>query len=74
MVAAILTMAERLGIDTLAEGVETTEEREMLGHLGCGHVQGYVIARPMPFGETLPWIRAWTESGGAAAPRQLRAV
>ena len=38
MVAAILTMADRLGLDTLAEGVETPEEQRMLLQLGCGHV------------------------------------
>ena len=74
MVGAILTMAERLGLDTLAEGVETVGERQMLTRLGCGHVQGYVIARPMPFGETIPWIRASAERGLVAPPRSLRVV
>jgi len=58
MVAAILTMAERLGLDTLAEGVETESEFAMLAKLGCGHVQGFGIARPMPMHETDGWIRA----------------
>lgn len=56
MVAAILGMAERLGLDTLAEGVERLGEHAMLAQLGCGHVQGYGIARPMPFDETLAWM------------------
>jgi EAL domain-containing protein (putative c-di-GMP-specific phosphodiesterase class I) len=58
MVNAILTMAERLDLDTLAEGVETLGEHAMLAQLGCGHVQGFGIARPMPFDQTLEWIRA----------------
>lgn len=74
MVGAILTMAERLGLDTLAEGVETVGERQMLTRLGCGHVQGFLIARPMPFSETIPWIRASADSGFVAPPRSLRAV
>ena len=57
MVNAILTMAERLDLDTLAEGVETLGEHAMLAQLGCGHVQGFGIARPMPFEQTLDWIR-----------------
>ena len=57
MIAAILTMAERLNLDTLAEGVETVGEHAMLAQLGCGHVQGYGIARPMPFEETADWVR-----------------
>ncbi|OUD09378.1 hypothetical protein BVC71_05855 [Marivivens niveibacter] len=56
MVAAILTMAERLGLDTLAEGVETIEERRMLASLGCGHVQGFGIARPMAPWDVDNWI------------------
>lgn len=58
MVNAILTMAERLGLDTLAEGVETLGEHAMLAQLGCGHVQGFGIARPMPFAQTIDWIHA----------------
>ncbi len=57
MIAAILTMSERLGLETLAEGVETVGEHAMLAQLGCGHIQGFSIARPMPFDETLAWIR-----------------
>lgn len=58
MVAAILTMSERLGLDTLAEGVETAGEHAMLAQLGCGDVQGFGIARPMPFDQTIDWIKA----------------
>ncbi len=57
MVGAILAMAERLGLDTLAEGVETPGEHAILSQLGCGHVQGFGIARPMPFEETADWIQ-----------------
>ena len=58
MVAAILTMAERLGVATLGEGVETPGEHAMLAQLGCDHVQGYSIARPMPVEETASWMIA----------------
>ncbi len=56
MIAAILTMAERLQVETLAEGVETVGEHVLLAQLGCDHVQGYGIARPMPLEQTLGWI------------------
>lgn len=58
MISAILTMAERLQIETLAEGVETVGEHVMLAQLGCQHVQGFGIGRPMPFDQTLAWINA----------------
>lgn len=69
MVAAILTMADRLGLDTLAEGVETAEEQAMLARLGCGHLQGFGIARPMPMQETDQWIRGYRSR--AETPVQL---
>ena len=56
VISAVLSLAERLGLETLAEGVETQAELSMLGQLGCGHVQGYGIARPMPFEDTADWI------------------
>lgn len=56
MISAILTMAERLDVETLAEGVETVGEHVLLAQLGCNHVQGFGIARPMPFEKTLDWI------------------
>lgn len=74
MVGAILTMAERLGLDTLAEGVETPAERAMLARLGCGHVQGFAIARPMPLSETADWIRAQSRARTEGSPIQLRVV
>jgi diguanylate cyclase (GGDEF)-like protein len=56
MLAAILTMAERLDLETLAEGVETVGEHAMLSQLGCHHVQGFSISRPMTFEQTLEWM------------------
>lgn len=58
MISAVLTMAERLGIETLAEGVETVGEHALLAQLGCDCVQGFGIARPMPFEKTMDWMRA----------------
>jgi EAL domain-containing protein (putative c-di-GMP-specific phosphodiesterase class I)/GGDEF domain-containing protein len=74
MMAAILTMADRLGLATLAEGVESAAERDMLAQLGCEHVQGFGIARPMPFAEVAPWIRAREARTTALSARQLRAI
>lgn len=56
MVLAILALAERLEIATLAEGVETREEHSFLAQLGCDEVQGYAIARPMPLDDTLRFL------------------
>lgn len=56
MISAIVSLAERLGLETLAEGMETQAEYAMLSQLGCGHVQGYGLARPMPLEEATEWI------------------
>ncbi|MFZ1467771.1 MAG: bifunctional diguanylate cyclase/phosphodiesterase [Paracoccaceae bacterium] len=56
LVSAIVSLAERMGLETLAEGVETAGEHAILCQLGCGHVQGYGLARPMPLEETTEWI------------------
>ncbi len=59
MVAAILTMADRFDVHTLAEGVETRGEKDALNALGCHDVQGFQIARPMPVEETIQWAKAY---------------
>lgn len=68
VVSAILSLAEQLGLDTLAEGVETPGEHAMLAQLGCGHVQGFGIGRPMPFEATSAWI-AQHRARQASLPR-----
>ena len=73
MIAAILSMAERLELATLAEGVETIAEHAMLAQLGCSHVQGYSIARPMPFEETIAWLEHH-RSKLAATPKLSRKI
>jgi diguanylate cyclase (GGDEF)-like protein len=56
MINAIISMAEQMGIETLAEGIETMGEKSILSQLGCTHMQGYAIAHPMPFDQTLNWL------------------
>ena len=56
MVEAILTMAERLGLETVAEGVETVGEHARASQLGCTHIQGFAVSRPLPLEKTSEWI------------------
>jgi EAL domain-containing protein (putative c-di-GMP-specific phosphodiesterase class I) len=46
LVRAILALASTLGIDTIAEGIETEEQRGALLELGCNFGQGYLLGRP----------------------------
>lgn len=72
LVTAILSLADRLGLETLAEGVETRGEHAILAQLGCGHVQGYVIARPMEAGELPAWAATHTSRLATALKIGLR--
>lgn len=48
VVKAIISMAHASGIQALAEGVETQEQRDILTALGCDQLQGYLLGRPVP--------------------------
>ena len=47
IVKAVLSLAQALGMKTVAEGVESAEQAQMLGALGCDYGQGYFYARPL---------------------------
>ncbi|MDH4234328.1 MAG: EAL domain-containing protein [Gallionella sp.] len=48
IVAAIISMANSLGMQTIAEGVETAGQLEFLREKGCNEVQGYYFSKPLP--------------------------
>ncbi|SNY55710.1 PAS domain S-box-containing protein/diguanylate cyclase (GGDEF) domain-containing protein [Arsukibacterium tuosuense] len=47
IVNAIINMASNLGLKTIAEGVETAAQRDLLKHLGCDEMQGYYYSKPL---------------------------
>lgn len=56
LTGAIFAFAQSLGVDVVAEGVETRAQADILVGLGCPILQGYHFARPMPQAQTLAWI------------------
>lgn len=48
LVRTIILMGDSLGLDLVAEGVETLQQLRVLTELGCGKAQGYLISRPAP--------------------------
>ncbi|TNB49283.1 EAL domain-containing protein [Martelella lutilitoris] len=49
--SVMVTMAEKLGLECLAEGVETEAQRRVLLEMGCGKGQGFLFGRPVPMDE-----------------------
>ncbi|MEZ5322650.1 MAG: EAL domain-containing protein [Microthrixaceae bacterium] len=53
MVGGIVAMARSLGVSTIAEGVETQRQRDIVAQLGCDHIQGYLYSKPVPTDQAL---------------------
>ena len=56
LVKAIVALAKGLGIETVAEGVETEDSWITLNNLGCDVAQGYLICRPVALPELVEWL------------------
>ena len=67
---AVIDMARRLGLRSVAEGVEDAEVLDALDDMGCDIAQGFLIGRPMPPGRFLDWL----DRGGVVARPSLPAL
>ncbi len=54
---AIITMAHKLGLKVIAEGVETEHQRDLLVNAHCDYAQGYLYSRPVPPEEFEAWVK-----------------
>ncbi len=57
IVTCIAGLGRALGLDVVAEGVETPAMRAAVAAAGCGEAQGYLFARPLPAAEVEGWAR-----------------
>ncbi|TMH14801.1 MAG: EAL domain-containing protein, partial [Betaproteobacteria bacterium] len=55
VVDAVVRLAHALGLDVVAEGVESAGQRDILLKLGCDELQGFFFAQPMPADAMLAW-------------------
>ena len=58
MTSAALSLARDLGMQVVAEGVETQAQRQYLSERGCHAMQGYLFSRPLTVDAFAHWIRA----------------
>lgn len=58
VIDAVVAISERLGLRLVAEGIEETEQYDILRRLGCHYGQGYLMARPMPASEMAAVVAA----------------
>jgi diguanylate cyclase (GGDEF)-like protein len=56
IIATVVDLAHKLGLQVVAEGVETEAELAAVGEMGCDEVQGFLLGRPGPVG-TFPAVR-----------------
>lgn len=66
IVRAILAMSRSLGLDVIAEGVETAAQHRLLNECGCRRFQGYLFGRPMPIEDWRVRVRVHADAVGEA--------
>lgn len=66
--AATIALAHNLGLDVVAEGVETEKQHDYLKLLNCDKIQGYYFCRPMPAAEVQAYIAERNASGKTGEP------
>jgi predicted signal transduction protein with EAL and GGDEF domain len=67
--ASVVALCSQLGIQAIAEGVETQAQYDMLRDLGCPAGQGYLWAKPMPRDDLVAWLVRDTTSAQPAGAR-----
>jgi diguanylate cyclase (GGDEF)-like protein len=68
---AVIGIGQALGLQVVAEGVETPGQRELLIRAGCGIAQGYLFTQALPADELVAWLE---RDRGDWAPRRLSTI
>lgn len=58
IVRSTIDLAHKLGLQVVAEGIETKESFDLLRQLGCDTAQGFYVGRPMSMGDVMSWMEA----------------
>ena len=59
IVRSTIHLAHQIGLQVVAEGVETEETWHQLRRMGCERAQGFLIAKPLPAREVPAWLATW---------------
>ncbi|ATM00226.1 diguanylate phosphodiesterase [Aeromonas sp. CA23] len=59
ILTSAIVMSQKLGLKTVAEGVESEEDWRQLALLGCELAQGYYVSRPLPVAQITSWFAEW---------------
>jgi diguanylate cyclase (GGDEF)-like protein/PAS domain S-box-containing protein len=70
----IIGLCRNLGLDVIAEGVETEEQRAFLARQGCHRYQGYLFCRPLPLEQLEDFMDRTAADLGAVTPEPSSAV
>ena len=65
VVASVIRLAQGLSLKTIAEGIETEEQRTLIGRLGCDMMQGYLLSRPLPLAAIVDWLNERRANGAS---------
>ena len=79
IVRAVIDLSHTLGMEVVAEGVETDAVRQLLTDMGCDAMQGFLLTRPLPGPAVTEWLNAATlripgQPGHRSGGRRLRIV
>jgi len=74
LIRAIVDLAHALGLSAYAEGVEDERTLAAVCQLGCDAVQGFHLAKPMPYEDVAPWLARHVEVEDAVPARRRAGV
>jgi EAL domain-containing protein (putative c-di-GMP-specific phosphodiesterase class I) len=74
LIESTVALAHRLGLRTVAEGVQTEQQLQALKQFGCDAAQGFLIARPMPIIELMLWLERASKNAETLALTSQRGL
>ncbi len=74
IVRSVIDLARNLGLEVVAEGIESAESWNYLSSLGCRVGQGYYISKPLPSDEFDEWLTGATHADAENRPRRAEGV